>query len=38
VEDEMKERTGFMGMGGRMEMMKEMMSNMDEGMASMMEK
>jgi len=38
VEDEMKGKTGCMGMGGRMEMIKEMMSNMDEGMAAMMEK
>jgi hypothetical protein len=38
VEDEMKGKTGCMGMGERMEMMKEMMGNMDEGMASLMER
>jgi hypothetical protein len=38
AEDEMKGKTGCMGMGEKMEMMKEMMSNMDEDMASMMEK
>lgn len=34
----MKGKAGCMGTGGGMEMMKQMMNNMDEGMASMMEK